>query len=361
MGKKKIAILSAVNIKHMSLISLYTSILKKRGIDYDIIYMDKYGEDEEIDCLNKYRYVNIINQKLPIIIKKIKYMFFLPYAKKILKRNNYDFIIVWNDLAIFMFANFLSKCYKGKYSLNVRDNMYYEKDLFKNRYKKVFRNSAFNTISSKGYLDILPQDCEYIQINSLNLSVLDGMDIHRGLRNLNEPIRIGFIGYIRYYERNKKMLDVFKNDSRFELHYYGKNAHILEGYAKKNNIENAVFHDSFPVSDTGKYLSKVDMINNLYGNDTINVRKAISIKFFHALYARIPILVNTNTYIGEEAVNIGYGFYFDEIDEYNKDMLFNWYHGLDFQRMDQIAVRYLDEAIKENKNFEELVVNHICK
>jgi len=42
-------------------------------------------------------------------------------------------------------------------------------------------------------------------------------------------------------------------------------------------------------------------------------------------------------------------------------MLFNWYHGLDFQRMDQIAARYLDEAIKENKNFEELVVNHICK
>ena len=42
----RIAILSAVNIKHMSLISLYTEILKKNGVKYDIIYMDKYNEDD---------------------------------------------------------------------------------------------------------------------------------------------------------------------------------------------------------------------------------------------------------------------------------------------------------------------------
>lgn len=42
----KVCILSAVNIKHMSLITLYTEVLKQQGIEYDIIYMDKYGEDE---------------------------------------------------------------------------------------------------------------------------------------------------------------------------------------------------------------------------------------------------------------------------------------------------------------------------
>ena len=41
---KKIAILSAVNIKHMSLVSLYTTFLKAHNIPYDIIYMDKYDE-----------------------------------------------------------------------------------------------------------------------------------------------------------------------------------------------------------------------------------------------------------------------------------------------------------------------------
>lgn len=61
---KKVAILSAVNIKHMSLISLYTDILKNHEVQVDIIYMDKYGEDEVFDCDNKYRYVKCYRQKL---------------------------------------------------------------------------------------------------------------------------------------------------------------------------------------------------------------------------------------------------------------------------------------------------------
>lgn len=43
----------------MSLISLYTEILKKNGDAYDIIYIDEYGEGEVFECVNKYRYVNI--------------------------------------------------------------------------------------------------------------------------------------------------------------------------------------------------------------------------------------------------------------------------------------------------------------
>jgi hypothetical protein len=35
---KKVCILSAVNIRHMSLISIYTDIFKEYGVDFDIIY-----------------------------------------------------------------------------------------------------------------------------------------------------------------------------------------------------------------------------------------------------------------------------------------------------------------------------------
>ena len=356
---KKIAILSCVNIKHMSLISLYTDVLKKNNVEYDIIYMDKYGEDEDIDCANKYRYTNKINQKWPSIFKKIKYMMYYPYATKILKRNNYDFIIVWNDLAIFMFADFLRKNFPKRYSLNVRDNMYYDIPRYKKMYERCFTNSAFNTVSSKGYLEYLPKESQYIQINSLNLSVLQGMQIHTGLRNIGEPIRIGFIGYVRYYERNKQMLSLFANDSRFEMHYYGKNANILKNYAELNNIKNAVFHDSFPVNETGKYLEKIDIINNLYGNDELNVRKAISIKFYHAMYSRIPILVNTETYIGELAHEVGIGFYVKNIDEIMKNELYNWYHSLDFKEIEANCKKFLDNAIKENNELELLIQEHI--
>jgi hypothetical protein len=360
-SNRKVAILSSVNIKHMSMITIYTEILKRNNISFDIIYMDKYDEEEEFECRKKYRYVNRINRNWPNAIKRIKYMMFVPYATRILKQNDYDFVIVWNDLAIFMFANFLSKHLKNKYCLNVRDNMYYDKKIFRRMYKKCFTNSAFNTISSKGYLDFLPKDADYIQIHSLNTAILSGMKTRSGLRSMKEPIRIGFIGYVRYFERNQHMLQVFANDNRFEMHYYGKDANVLKKYATTNKITNCVFHDSFPVHETKKYLEKIDIINNLYGNDTLNVQKAISIKFYHALYARIPILVNTNTYVGELANSLGIGFYVTDINSTMKDELFTWYHGLDFQALNNASNNYLEKVLVENKKFESLFEEVVCK
>ncbi len=358
---KKIAILSAVNIKHMSLISLYTDILKKHGYEYDIIYMDKYGEDEEFECADKYRYVNTVKQSAPRIFKKVKYMRFLPYASKILKKNKYDFVIVWNDVAIFMFASFLARKFKGKYCLNVRDNMGYQLPSRQGRYKKVFSNAAFRTVSSKGYLDFLPKGLEYLPIHSLNMSVLEGMQRHTEMRRENEPIRIGFIGYVRFFERNKRLLDVFANDPRFELHYYGTKANVLKEYAEEKGIKNTAFHDSFPVEDTGKYLEKIDIINNLYGNDTINLQKAISIKFFHALYSRIPILVCDNTYVGRLAQEVGIGFEVKEIDSDMKEELFKWYRTRDFEELSASSESFLENAKRENLKLEETLLSELNK
>lgn len=350
---KKIAILSAVNIRHMSLISLYTNYLKTHGFEYDIIYMDKYDEIEDFDCKNRYRYVNVIKPKWPAMLKAVKYMSYVPWAKKILNREKYDFIIVWNDLAIFMFADYLAKYYKGKYCLNVRDNMSYEKKILKKRYEKCFENSVFNTIPSKGYLDLLPSNVNYLQINSLNLAVLSDMKIRTEMQSFDRPIRIGFIGYVRYFERNQRMLDVFANDSRFELAYYGTHANVLKEYADKHNIRNAVFHDTFSVSETGKFLEKIDIINNLYGNDTLNVQRAISIKYFHSLYCRLPILVCPNTYVGHLSVENGIGFYVDDINIEMKEKIYHWYQNLSFENIEKICTNLINSAIYENKKLDK--------
>ena len=344
----------------MSLITLYTDIMKKYGVEYDIIYMDKYDEDEPFECAHKYRYVNVINQKWPKPVKAMKYMRFYGYATKILKREKYDFVIVWNDLAIFMLGGFLAKHYKGKYCLNVRDNMRYDRRLYQKRYNKIFAEAAFRTISSVGYKSFLPKNVEYIPIHSFNISVLDGMTLHDRMRREGEPIRIGFIGYVRYFERNKLLMRVFANDPRFMLCYYGKKADVLREYAEAEGITNVDFHDSFPVEDTKIYMEKIDVINNLYGNDTLNLQKAISIKFFHALYAKIPILVCDNTYVGEVAQEVGIGFEVKSIDEEMKERFYEWYMSRDFSEIDKSCATHLAKASEENKKFEEIAVSYLC-
>jgi len=101
------------------------------------------------------------------------------------------------------------------------------------------------------------------------------------------------------------------------------------------------------------------VINNLYGNDTLNLRKAISIKLFHAMYARLPILVCPDTYVGEVAKEHGIGFEVDEINEEMKDRLYAWYHSLDFTTLCENCEQGIQQAIDENKALEQILLKYV--
>lgn len=347
---KKICILSAVNIKHMSMISLYTELLERDGIDYDIVYMDKYGEEENIGAKNKYVYYNPIDPNLPKWKKVLQYWKFRKYAIKTIENNKYDFIIVWNDVAIFMFADYLAKKWKGRYCLNIRDYCRQDNILFKARFKKVIDNAAYNTTSSPGYKIFLPK-AEYIHVHSLNTSVLKELSPRDSLCSTHRPIKIGFVGYVRFYELQKKLLDLFKNDSRFELHFYGSHSEELAEYAKTNNITNTSFYGSFPVSDTVKYLQKIDIINNIYGNNTKSLDYALSIKLYHGVYSRLPILVCPNTYMEEICDIYKIGFTIDEYTNEMKDRLYHWYRSIDFTTFNNSCDKFISKIEKDKELF----------
>ncbi|MDP3014534.1 MAG: hypothetical protein Q8M92_09845, partial [Candidatus Subteraquimicrobiales bacterium] len=153
----KICILSTVNLKHMTLVSLYTDFFDKNNIRYDIIYIDKYFSDEENTAENVYKLNLSINKDWTFFYKLIKYWKFKKYAKEIIESKNYEFIIVWNSFTAFMFSDLLLKQYNGNYCINIRD---YAKEKFYPVYrvlKKVIENSSFTTISSDGFKKFLPE------------------------------------------------------------------------------------------------------------------------------------------------------------------------------------------------------------
>ena len=133
----------------------------------------------------------------------------------------------------------------------------------------------------------------------------------------------------------------------------------MKAYAEEKGVYNTAFHDTFPVEETSKYLENIDVMNNLYGNETVGLRKAISIKLFHALYAKIPILVCPDTYVGSVALQLGIGFEIgDEMfDETLPDKVYEWYHSIDFAKMKEASEAYLEITEGENEIFREKLLS----
>ena len=351
---KKIVILSAVNIKHMSLISLYTSILKEKKIPYDIVYMDKYDEIEEIGAEKTYRFVNIIDHNWSTMKKVIRYFKFYSYAKKIIEREKYDSIIVWNDIAITMFGLYLSRRLKNKYCLNIRDYNGEENKLIYYIFSRAIRYSAFTTISSEGFRSFLPKH-DYVSLYSYNASLLSDARPKQMNKKIGEAIRISFIGNVRFFDKNKKLIDVFKNDPRYILCFHGTNASVLEDYAKEVKAENVECSGAFPIDQTKVFLEDADIINNVFGSQSIGSRTLTSIRLFHAAYMRIPILVSGNTYMETIINRYGIGFVVNDVDSNTPNELFDWYHSINQADFTNGCERLLQEAEKANSYFEEKV------
>lgn len=352
---KKICILSTVNIKHMTMLSIYTEYLERNNIEYDIIYIDKYQEKENINAKNIYSYELKINREWSMPRKLIKYYGFKNYAKEIIKNNKYDFIIVWNSFTAFMFSGFLSKKYKDKYCINIRDYAYEKYLPVYVKIKQVIKNSSFTTISSDGFRQFLPKH-EYITVHSLNKKILKNCKPKNELRKKGEPIRITFIGYVRFFENDKKLIDALGNDDRFIVQFFGEGSQVLESYAKEKKYSNIICKGRFDPSQTQDLLKEADIINNLYGIGDIALDTALSIKLYYAVHLNIPILVFKGTYMEEISQRYGIGYAIDE-HEISKigDGIFEWYYKLEKEDIKNKCKKFECEIDKSHKELVKLM------
>lgn len=327
--QKKVCFLCAANIKHMTLISLYTDLLNKEGVMYDIIYIDKYHEIEEYEGAHRlFRHEIFIKQEWSFIHKFFKYLSFRGYAKKILESEMYDFIIVWNEFTSFLFADYLKNRYKNKYCINIRDenmNRFFPVQI---RYKQALDGCAFATISSDFFRNVFPK-FDYLFVHSLNKNVIQDIIPVIQKRIETEPIRIVFIGRMSYPETMKRVIDVLGNDCRFELKLIGSGCEEWESYVRENKINNVWVHGSFLPSETSKFLSDVDVIYSLNQENDLHCDTLLPIKLYYAIALHVPILVFKSSYTYEYArkYNMDIGITSSDILNLG-DLIFKRYHEL---------------------------------
>lgn len=349
----KVAILSTVNIKHMTLVSLYTDYLDGNNIEYDIIYIDKYGDEEKNHAKNVYKYNLRIDRSWGMVKKGLRYLKFKPFAQRIIESNNYDFIITWNMLTAFMFSMYLARHYPKKYCVNIRDitesNLGLLKYIIDLGQNIAIKNSCFTTVSSAGFIKYLPKS-DYIFIQSLNMDVLKQCISHERMKRKDEPIKITYIGYMCYYDNCIKLINALRNDQRFVLNFFGQGSEVIADYALKNGITNVNCVGRFQVEDTARLIQDSDIIFNLYGNDNINLKTALSIKLYYSIYLRVPILVCENTYMKEIADSLGIGITVgnDQYDSNLGNYIFNSYHDIEFKNIKKTCDNYRISVEKGN-------------
>ncbi|QIH77981.1 capsular biosynthesis protein [Macrococcoides canis] len=349
----KIAILSSVNVKHMSLISLYTSLIDLSKHELDVIYVDKFDIDEDIKNTKIFKYRIDINPNWGKLLKIKKYLNYRKYAKNILTNTDYDLVIVWGTYTAYLFNDILLKKYKGKYIINVRDYFYDDIIPIKFIINKLVKNSIFTVLSSDGFLEFLPASNKYKVVHSKNEQIIINSEIRTNIKD-TFPININFIGNIRFYDINQKIIELFKNDERVVLNYIGTGGETLKKFVTENRISNVKFVDGFNIEETSKYLNNTDVLLNAYGNNSKSLDTALSIRLYYALFLKIPIIVSKETYTGKIAKETGLGYELNFMD-YDKESFIEWYRNLDYEKISSKISDQIDIIEKQNEEFEEVM------
>jgi hypothetical protein len=308
---------------------------------------DREGISEETSAqVIPFSVKDVSNNKNPI--KVWKFVAFSCFVKNILKRNKYEKVIFLGTqgCAVSFCAPFLKKHYYKKMWIDIRDDEYEWFPPFYWGEKLSIEASYATAISSYEYRSFLPIH-DYLNIHNID-PYYDRMQLeYKPIADPENRIRISFIGNVRYFEQNQILLKYLGNDKRFCLQYFGKGSEIIEKYCKDNDIRNVEFAGAFPQKDTMKFYNRTDIINNAYGNSTLNLKAALSNKLYYALFLQLPILVSSNTLMAYLTKQYGIGYTFEERVTFADD-LEKWYRAIQCGVLQPDYLKLRERVVEED-------------
>ena len=221
----KVLLLGFGKIAYMPYMNFYLDTLQGKDIQFELIYWDRDGKpDAEIphSISKAYKFEEYLEEQLSFK-RKLKYFVkYRRFALDILKHNTYDRIFVLHTTPGLTLLDYLVRKYKGHYLLDFRDVSYEYISVYRKLVGILSKNSAVTFVSSNAFRKFLPSRKKVLTIHnymedSLNHKMLRKQDVRE-----RDVIRISYWGLVRQVEVNKKLMDALGNDSRFELHYYGR-------------------------------------------------------------------------------------------------------------------------------------------
>lgn len=312
----KIALILPANIWYCPFVNIYTKVLDKEKIDYDLISWNKQGDENQGIQFNKqYKTKGKLTKLIP-------YFEFASFVKKTIRQNQYDKLIVFTPQVAIFLCNFLKKYYKGRYIFDYRDLSVEQKKIFRLPFRKVLRNSFVNVISSPGFKRCLPPNFNYILSHNFDVdSVRKAIEKVDDEPLRTDEIRILTIGGIRDYSSNIEVVKALANKENFLLQFVGKGsaANKIESYAKDNGVKNIRFEGFYPKEKEAGYIQQATFLNIFYPR-IITHDTALSNRFYNALIYRKPMTVTADTTQGNYVEQYQLGLSLDSCENLDKKM-----------------------------------------
>lgn len=336
----------------------YEKILEAHGIDYDVIFWER---NEELS--DQFRDRDIVIH-LPVSGNKIdKLRAMLSWKTQvmtILKKNKYTKLIVLSTSPGILLGNYLSRYYRNNYIFDIRDYTYELYRLYFEAEKRTIRNSAFTTISSKGFESWLPKH-EYV-INH-NITHGDLSQYHAKDLQKIRPLNFAFIGNLRLYEGTYNLLLALKDTDWIQQTYVGREigGRHLAAIKEENHINNMTIEGPFLPENKPSVYEKVHFVNSVYGSKDkivkVVVDTAISNKLYDAATFRCPIVATTGTFLAEEVSRYGLGFSVDYDANDGQKAFEEYLKNYDPAVFEQNCINFLQSVMEDEKVFEERVLS----
>lgn len=349
----KILLLGFAKMKFMPYASFYLDKIDYTKNEVDVVY---WNRDLKAEDLSKYdrtiKFHEFRDEMADWIGKKQKISHFYQYRKfvcRLLAKQDYDIIISLHTLPGLLVLDKLLKHYKKKYILDYRDSTFEYNKIFGRLVKTLASHSKVIFVSSDAYRRFLPAEkVETITSHNILADSLSHRDdrIHGYIES--NRIRVSFWGLLRHFKHNEKIISRLGNDSRFEIHYYGREGSTGENirrYIAENNINNVFVHGEYKPEERYDFVKCTDIILNSYYDS--NTMLAMGNKYYDGIIFRIPQLCMSGSYMAQRCEEKGVGFGLNPDDTNYANQLYSRYKALDWQLFNDSCDSDLAEIINE--------------
>lgn len=360
----KVLLLGFGKIAYMPYMNFYLDTLQGKDIQFELIYWDRDGKpDAEIPyrISRVYKFEAYLEEQLPFK-KKLKYFAkYRKYALNVLKHNSYDKIIVLHTTPGLTLLDYLVRKYKGRYLLDFRDVSYEYIPVYRKLVGILSQNSTMTFVSSNAFRKFLPSEENVFIIHNYLEDSLNHKMIRKQSTRERDVLRISYWGLVRQVDVNRKLMDALGNDSRFELHYYGRMQQAgreMEEYAQHKGYANVYFHGAYMPVERYEFAKNTDLIHNVYdcGYTTGN---AMGNKYYDGIIFGIPQICTIGSHMGNviSARKVGVAISLD--DNVIADKLWGYYQNINWRDFETNCTSALDIVLSEQKTVKEKLLRFV--